>query len=140
MPGLNEVIDGICGWLRGTEFTPAVREVAAVELLPAAAYPRVLVLAGDEEPAVGGAGTRARATVVVSHAGGRPAIAREEVRDLAFQVRVALNRSHGLGGLVKHLAVTGVSYGRRDRTVEGGVVVTAELEISLHYCAGALTD
>jgi len=76
----------------------------------------------------------------VSHAAGRPANALATVRDLAHQLRRSLNLSHRLGGAVRQLAVGEISFGRRDRTVDGGVVVTAELGVTLSYGADPLTD
>lgn len=134
MPLINTVVEQLAGWLSAQAITPPLREVTTVDLLPATAYPQVAVLADEESFGPGCGDVTAALRLRVAHAAGRPESAQATVRSLAHQVRAALAGSHRLGGRVKLLQVGAISYGDRDRPVEGGVIATAELEVTAKYC------
>ena len=75
----------------------------------------------------------------VYHAGGRPAEALRQLRTLVHQLRVRLNHSHGLGGLVKRLRLGAISYGGgAEPEASEPPVLHADLALTLKYCVAAL--
>ena len=138
MPVINEVTQRLISWLDGQPLLPKPRELTSVGLLPAAAYPQLAVLALSEVFSPGDAEVTARLAVRVSYAAGRPADALATVRDLAHQVRAALNRAHGLGGTIKRLRVGDIRYDELARESEQAVVATATIALTAKYCLSPL--
>jgi len=138
MPVINDIVQQLIAWLGEQNISPKPREITSVGLLPAAAYPQLAVLVEDEVFSPGDAEVTASLVIRVSYAAGRPADALCSVRDLAHQVRAALNGSHGLGGTVKRLRTGDIRYGELSRDGEQAVVATAAVELSAKYCIAPL--
>jgi len=134
MATINTVVQSMVDWIKAQQLSPQPREVVSVDALPPAAYPQVAVVVIDERE-TGQPGTfTATLAVTVSHALGRPAEAQSTARDLAHQLRRALNQSHGLGGAVKSLRVTGIRHG--SELLAGGdpqVLAKSELLVVAGY-------
>lgn len=138
MPVINEIVQELIGWFSSVQCTPKLREITSVGVLPAAAYPQLAVLVDEEEFQPGDAEVTAQLTLRVSYAAGRPADALATVRDLAHQLRAAVNLSHGLGGTVKRLRAGSIRY-RTDGGPEGGVIAVAEIDAVARYCVSPLS-
>jgi hypothetical protein len=139
MPIINDIVDRMADWLRQQSFTPAVRVVTSVALSPPSAYPQITVFVDEELFGPGAGDVTAVMRLRVSHAGGRPADTQNTVRDLVHQVRVGINKSHGLGGTAKHLHCGDISYGSPADSEEGSpVVMHADLSLTLKYCVGVV--
>jgi hypothetical protein len=138
MPVITEVLQRLTDWLGAQQLEPQPREIAMSTLLPAAAYPQLAVLVREERYAPGRDDVTAELVIRVSCAAGRPTEALRQVRQLAHQLRTALNASHQLGGGVKLLWCHTISYGVADRRVQAGVIATAEIELEAKYCVQPL--
>ncbi len=107
---ISEVIDQLTAWLGAQMFTPAVREISNTGLGPPSMYPHIAVVPLSEEFHPGQAEVTARLNLKLSASAGRPRDALATVRSLAHQIRVALNQSHGLGGITKLLVLNKLDY------------------------------
>jgi hypothetical protein len=136
---INDIVQSLITWLAAAELAPKPREITSVGTLPAAAYPQIAVLADEEEFSPGDAEVTASLRVRVACAAGRPVEAIASSRELAHQLRAALNQSHNLGGLVKRLRAGGIRYSApRGDHPAGGVIATAEIELEAKYCVQPL--
>ena len=86
MPQINSIVEQLAAWLSAQTFAPALREVTTVDLLPAAAYPQVAVLADEESFGPGDCDVTAALRLRLAHAAGRPESAPAAVRSLGHQV------------------------------------------------------
>ena len=139
MPVINDIVQELVAWLGTKSLHPQPREITSVGLLPASAYPQLAVLVEDEVFSPGDTEATAILNLRVAYAGGRPADAMASCRDLAHQVRTAINGSHGLGGTAKRLRALAIRYGELKRNGEQAVVATAVVEIAAKYCVSPLT-
>lgn len=139
MATINKVVQTMVDWIKDQQLSPQPREVVSVDALPPAAFPQVAVVALDEREAGQPGSFSATLAVTVSHALGRPAEAQSTARDLAHQLRRALNRSHCLSGAVKSLRVTGI---RHSSELQAGgdplVLAKSELLVVAEYDEGRL--
>ena len=141
MTAINGIVQGLIAWLAAAELSPKLREVTCVGMLPAASFPQAVVLVDDEEFCEGDSEVTANLRVRVACAAGRPAEAIANSRDLAHQLRVALNHSHNLGGRLKWLRTGGIHYSAsHGEQTEGGVIATAEIELVAKYCVEPLAS
>jgi len=138
MPVINDIVQELVAWLGSQSLSPKPREITSVGLLPAAAYPQLAVLVEDEVFSPGDTEATAAIALRVAYAGGRPADAMATCRDLAHQVRAALNGSHGLGGTAKRLRALAIRYDELKRDGEQAVVATAVIEVAAKYCVSPL--
>lgn len=139
MPVINDLVQELIGWFSDVQSSPKLREITSVAQLPPAAYPQLAVLVDEEEFAPGDAEVTAQLRLRVSYAAGRPADALATVRDLAHQLRAAVNLSHGLGGTVKRLRAGSIRYRGDEQPHEGSVVAVAEIDLTARYCVQPLT-
>jgi len=136
---INDIVQSLIAWLAAAELSPKLREITSVGTLPAAAYPQAAILVDEEEFSLGDAEVTASLRVRVACTAGRPAEAIAGSRELAHQLRAALNQSHNLGGRVKRLRAGGMRYSAiRGDHAEGGVIATAEVELEAKYCVQPL--
>lgn len=138
MPVINDIVQELIAWLAGQPLSPKPREITSVGLLPAVAYPQLAVLVEDEVFSPSDAEATAILSLRVAYAGGRPADAMATCRDLAHQVRRAINGSHGLGGTTKRLRALSIRYDELKRDGEQAVVATAVVEMAAKYCVPPL--
>jgi hypothetical protein len=145
---ITMVVERLADRLRNESFTPALRCVSTVELIPPAVYPHATILVDEESFGPADSDVTASLRLRVAHAAGRPADAQATVRELAHQLRRALGRSHSLGGTVLRLRSGAIRYGTQhagsppgasigmleSAMLDGlGVVHYAELAVTLKY-------
>lgn len=135
MPVINDLASQLIEWLKLQPLAPVPREFTLVGALPPAAYPHIAVLLEEERFAPGSSDVTAELSLTVTCTAGRPAEAQQASRSLAHQLRLALIRSHDLGGAVKHLAVKGIVHASElSGAAEPLVIASAELAVEAKYC------
>jgi hypothetical protein len=138
---INDAISSLISWLAQQQFTPALRELSLAGVVPAAAYPQLLILPREEVFAPHTQDATAFITLRLAVGGGRPADTFAALREIAHQLRSALCGSHNLGGIVKHLKVGSIRYGDQLQlphsqglpALAPAVVATAEIDLELKY-------
>lgn len=144
---ITDIIEQLSAWLATQDFTPAIREQGTVALLPAASYPQLLITPLREDFGAGrtgasfgdwpgGSEAKASLSLRIACAAGRPQQALSDCAALARQLRSALlDSGPNLGGAVKSIAVSGISYAQQPPIAGAPLVATAEVEVEMRYVA-----
>jgi hypothetical protein len=137
MEPIIQIQQGLLDWLRAQAFTPAIRSFELGNQ-PVAVYPQASLSLAEEVFHPGPVDTTARLTLELRCAAGRARDAQSAAAALAHQLRRALAASHGIGELVKHLAVERIYYQRLDGETGSPIVEQATLALMLKYVATEL--